>query len=186
MPGRNRPGTQEEYMSDPTHLHLIVCTFDAVSKADMVRHAIQTWDKRLDTVKLGNIAVVQRDADGKVSFRETQDVRQELGTVTGTVVGGLAWFLYAFAGSFGPIAANMASYQAEEAVYGLVKDSGFPDDALRAIGEELDTGSSALITLVRPEEEALVVDELEKLGGTIVRHPIPPDIVEQLKQHGAS
>jgi uncharacterized membrane protein len=95
----------------------------------------------------------------------------------------LAWFLYAFAGSFGPVAANMAVYRAEEAIYGLVKDSGFPDPALHEIGRELDAGSSALITLVRPEEEALVVDELEKLGGTIVRHPIPPDIVEQLKHH---
>jgi uncharacterized membrane protein len=58
---------------------------------------------------------------------------------------------------------------------------GFPDYTLQQIGETLDAGSSALITLVRPDEEPIVIEELQKLGGTIVQHTIDADVATLLQ-----
>lgn len=162
-------------------MRLIICTFDATDKADAVKDTLQAWDRRLDTVKLGNIAIVNKTTEGQVSFRETHDIRYELGAMTGALASGVAWFIYAFAGSFGPIAGKWAGYQVENAVERAVSDMGFPDYTLQQIGETLDAGSSALITLVKPDEEPIVIEELQRLGGTIVQHTIDADVATLLQ-----
>jgi uncharacterized membrane protein len=162
-------------------MRLIICTFDATDKADAVKDTLHAWERRLHTVKLGNIAIVHKTTEGQVSFRETHDIRYELGAMTGALAGGVAWFLYAFAGSFGPIAGKWAGYQVENAVERAVTDMGFPDHTLQQIGESLDAGSSALITLVRPDEEPIVVEELQRLGGTIVQHTIDAELAAELQ-----
>jgi uncharacterized membrane protein len=60
------------------------------------------------------------------------------------------------------------------------RDVGFPDEALRQLGEQLHAGSSALVTLVEPDQAATVVAELEKLGGTITHSQLPPETIAAL------
>ena len=161
-------------------MRLIVCAFDAADKAEEVEQALEALDRRLETIKLGNIAVIERDAGGQVSFRETRDRRNALSQVTGMAAGAVAWLVYAFAGSLGyqaGPAAYSASYNTAER---LIRDSGFYDEALREIGEHLDAGSSALITLVTPEEEPIVVEELERLGGKLIQADVAPEIIAEL------
>ncbi len=165
-------------MSDS--MQLIICTFDAATRASEVQEAIRAWDRQIDTVRLGNIAIVQKTSDGQISFRETEDIGQELGNITGAIAGGVAWFVYAFAGSFGAVAGPMARFKTENSVRRLVGDMGFPDPALQEIGAQLNAGSSALITLVQSGEISLVITELQRLGGTIVEHAVAADIVAEL------
>lgn len=161
-------------------MQLIICTFDAATRASEVHEAIRAWDRQIDAVRLGNVAIVQKSSDGQISFRETEDIGRELSNITGAIAGGVAWFVYAFAGSFGQIAGPWARFRAENSVRRLVGDMGFPDYALEDIGNQLDAGSSALITLVQPGEAPLVRAELQRLGGTIVEHEIAPEIVAEL------
>lgn len=167
-------------------MQLIICTFDATGRAEAVKAAIQAMEERLHSIKLGNIAIVQKTPDGQINFRETKDIGSELGQIAGTVVGGISWFIYAFAGAFGPVAGRLASARTDEFVHRLVGDAGFPDEALYEVGQRLDAGSSALITLVTPEEQPLVVAELVRLGGHIVEHTVAPEIVAQLTQQADS
>jgi uncharacterized membrane protein len=163
-------------------MRLIVCAFDAADKAEEVEQALEALDRRLETVKLGNIAIVERTADGQISFRETKDHRNVLSQVTGMVAGAASWMIYAFAGSLGyqagPAAYSMSYNTAER----LIRDSGFYDEALREIGEHLDAGSSALITLVTPDEEPVVVEELERLGGKLIQREVAPEVFAELMQ----
>ena len=162
-------------------LQLIICTFDGAEKAEEVRQAIEALDVRLDTIKLGNIAVVKKNADGQIVFHETAERRVEaLSTAAGAVVKGVTWLLYNIAGMLGPVAGPLAGQETKAIVQSIAPDVGFPDDALRDIGDRLDAGHSALITLVRPEEYPVVVAELERLGGQLVDHRLPADVVARL------
>ncbi|NJO05433.1 MAG: DUF1269 domain-containing protein [Chloroflexaceae bacterium] len=169
-------------MSDQEH-RLIICTFDATEgdeRAQQVQRALTAWDRHTDTVRLGNVAVVQKNSDGTIRYRETNDIHRELSDIAGIAAGAVSWFIYAIAGAFGPVAEEMARYQSQNAVSTLLGDAGFPDGALAAVGEALDAGSFALITLVREGDVSLVEQELAHLGGHILTHPLPPDVMAQL------
>ncbi len=166
-------------MTNP--LQLIICTFDGTDKAEDVRKAIEALDARLDAIKLGNIAVVKKNSDGQIVFDETANRPVEVvSTVAGTVVKGVTWLLYNIAGMLGPVAGPLAGQETKAAVQTIAPDVGFPDDALREIGERMDAGHSALITLVKPEEYPIVAAELERLGGRLVEHLVPEAVVARL------
>jgi uncharacterized membrane protein len=159
---------------------LIICAFDAVAKADEVKGALRELDKESPTVELGDIAIVKKDPDGAISFHETGDHRTVVGKVAGAVAGGVAWFVYAFAGSLGNTAGPMVYDGAYNAAQSRIKDAGFPDSALRELGEHLDAGSSALITLVTDDEADLVKARLEQLGGVFIEHTLPAEVAAAL------
>ena len=163
-------------------MRLIVCAFDATDKAEEVEEALEALDRRLETIKFGNIAVVEKTADGQVSFRESKDHRNVLSQVTGMAAGAASWLVYAFAGSLGYQAGPAAYSVSYNTAERLIRDSGFLDDALREVGEHLDAGSSALITLVTPDEEQVVIEELERLGGKLIQQDVAPEILAELTQ----
>lgn len=165
-------------------MQLIICAFDAVEQAERVRDVLEQLDRRDHAIRLGNLALVRRAADGDITFEESGDSRGRLGQVLGAVVGSVTDFIYAFAGSFGPPAGQIAARETNNAVQRLVHDAGFPDEALLAIGARLQAGETALITLVRPEDAAFVSSELERLGGHLIAHTLPGEVVAELSRPG--
>ena len=120
-------------------MRLIVCAFDATDKADEVEQALEALDRRLETIKLGNIAIVEKTADGQVSFRETKDHRNVISQVTGMAAGAASWLVYAFAGSLG--------YQAGPAAYSCL--TVLPDKSIACLFECGRTNAYETITLAR-------------------------------------
>ena len=168
-------------MAPHTHTQLIVCTFDGEAKADEATAAIQALDAQFDTIKLGNIAVLRKDERGEITFWETKELR-EYGRDTrfGAVLGWLFGAANALVGApVGPAHGFTAGATLGTEMAAL-RDVGFPDDALRTIGQQLHAGSSALVTLVEPDQAPIVVAELERLGGTIVQGALPPATLEAL------
>ncbi len=165
-------------MSDSSQL--IICTFDAADKADEVEQALDALDKQLDTFKLGNVAIIRKTTEGEVEFHETRDRMRDVSQTVGAVAGTVAWFVHSLAGSFGAMAGENVSESTYSAVRRRLRDSGFPDDALEQIGEHLDAGMSALITLVRPQEAPYVTAEIEKLGGHLMEQTLNPTLVAEL------
>lgn len=161
-------------------MQLIVCTFDAADQAENVRDVLEQLDSRDHAIRLGNLALVRKSVDGDITFEESDDNRARIGQVLGAVVGSVTDFIYAFAGSFGPPAGRLAAEETQSAVQRLVRDSGFPDEALLSIGARLQAGETALITLARPEDAAFVGAELQRLGGTMIDHTLPAEVVAEL------
>ena len=159
---------------------LIICTFDAADKASEVEEALDALDKQIDHFKLGNVAIIRKTDDGEVEFHETQDRMRDLSQTVGAVAGTVAWFVHSLAGSFGAMAGENVSESTYAAVRSRLRDSGFADDALERVGEHLDTGMSALITLVSPEEAPYVIAEIEKLGGHLEEQTLEPDLLAEL------
>lgn len=161
-------------------MRLLIYTFDSAGRAAEARSALERLDRQLGE-RNGHFAVVRRGEDGAISLREPQDLGQELATVAASVAGGVTWFVYTFVGLIGTPPAVVAEQVADETSRRLVRDSGFPDGALYEIGEELDTGSAALVALVPADERDALVAELERLGGRLWEHPLPPAVVAELR-----
>jgi uncharacterized membrane protein len=164
-----------------SNTRLIICTFDGDAQAETARAAIQALDEQLDTLKLGNIAILRKGADGKVTFWETEELHEYSRDSTfGIVLGWLLGAANTLVGAPLGIAPGVESGAALGNEVAAQRDVGFPDQALRQLGEQLHAGSSALITLVDPEHGPTVVAELEKLGGTIMQGQLPPETVAAL------
>jgi len=165
-----------------SHTQLIVCTFDGDAQADAARAAIQSLDKQLGTLKLGNIAILRKGADGGVTFSETEQLHEYSRDSTfGIVLGWLLGAANTLVGAPLGVAPGVESGAALGTEAAAQRDVGFPDEALRQLGEQLHAGSSALVTLVDPDHGATVLAELEKLGGTIMQSQLPAETVAALK-----
>lgn len=160
-------------------MELVVCAFVGSEKAEQVKSALQKYDEELDAIKLGNIAVLKKDEKGKFSFHETdEDAAVKQGATIGLLSGAILSVL------FGPLA--MAAGAAAGAAAGSLPfvsmvDLGFPDSALKKLGNSLDSGSSALVLLAELDEVALVIEFLEQQGGTLIQHKLPTDVIKTLK-----
>ncbi|KGF72080.1 hypothetical protein DO97_12355 [Neosynechococcus sphagnicola sy1] len=158
-------------------MELVVCTFEGATKAEEAKQAIQHLDTQLVTVKLGNIAVLRKDEAGKFSFSETG---AEAAVAQGTTIGMLSGMILGML--FGPaaLAAGAAVGTLAGGLPFVGIDLGFPDPILKQLGDSLKAGSSALVTLLKPEERDLIIEELQTLGGTLIQHELPADIVQKL------
>lgn len=161
-------------------LHLILCAFDGVNKADEAAAAMREIDEQLDTVKLGNLAVIRKLPDGTVSVRDAHDARQALSRIAAPVVGAIAWFVSQVVGAPAPVAEATAEVDTEAAFTRWMSDGGFPDAALRAVGERIADGSSALVVLAKADEAAIVTSELVRLGGHMVERTLGMDLISRL------
>jgi uncharacterized membrane protein len=166
--------------TSPVTSQLVICAFEGAEKADAVRDAIIELDRQTDAIKLGNIAVVRRNDAGEIVFDESKDWRNFASNTAGAVTNGVTWLLYNIAGMMGPVSGPLAGQKMQNAVNRFASDSGFPDAALRELGERLIAGQSALISVVKPAEQPLVVQELERLGGHIVSHEVAGDLIDKL------
>ncbi len=165
-------------MSD--EMRLLVYTFDSAGQANAARADLEALDRTMGEAH-GHYAVVQKDAEGVISLREPRDLRQEIAQVAATVAGGVTWFLYTFVGLMGTPPAFMAEHAADETAHRLVRDSGFPDQALYEIGEDLKTGGAAVVAIVPAAEREPLVAELERLGGRLWEHALPSAVAAELK-----
>ncbi len=173
---------KRDMMSDD--MRLLVYTFDSVGQAEEARADLVALDRQIGE-RHGHFAVVQKDGNGTISLREPHDLQQELAQIATAVAGGVAWFLYTFVGLMGTPPAFMAEQATDVAAHRMVRDSGFPDQALYEIGEALIVGSAAVVAVVPADERDAIVAELERLGGDLWEHRLPAAIVAELRASAA-
>jgi uncharacterized membrane protein len=122
-------------------------------------------------------AVVQKAADGKISFVETKDMT----TAQGAKVGGLAGAaLGIIAGPIGVIGGGAIGAGAGSLAAKL-RDSGFPDAQLKGLGEDLSAGEAAMVALVGDDgvakaQELLKVVEAQR----VVVNDVSTDLADLL------
>jgi len=107
-------------------------------------------------VDLGNVALVQRDHDGKVEFTETQD----WGIGKSALVGAIAGLLLPGVGTI--------TLAAGGALAAYFVDLGFPDPLLKRMGEGLDANSSMLVALVNASGLVRAGEVIEQAHGKVM------------------
>ena len=152
-------------MTDNKTLVVVVATFGNEYEATESLNQLKTMDKG-GSIKLVDAAVVVHDTEGKVTFKETSDPSGKAWAKRGAVAGGLVGLIFPPSIIAGAIVGGAGG-----GVWGKIRDKGFKDEDLKAIGESLEPGTSAIIAVA----EDRMVEQLERaLSGyeKIAKHAV--------------
>jgi uncharacterized membrane protein len=124
---------------------------------------------REGSIELIDAAVAVHTADDKVKIEETADPSGKKMGKRGAIAGGLVGLIFPPSIIAGAIVGGAGG-----GIWGKIRDKGFKDEDLKAIGESLPPGSSAIIAIA----EDRMLERLERgLEGynRIARHALSAD-----------
>lgn len=161
-------------MSD-VPVQLIVAAFkDEKSAKDALDSLKKAQQEKL--IKIDNAAVLRKDQNGKLHIKETGDMSggegAALGAVAGAAIGLLAGPLLVVPAAVGALVGGLAA---------KLRDSGFSDARLKALGEGLTPGSSAIVAVVEHRWVGDVEKAMAEAGADLFTAALSSDISEQLE-----
>jgi uncharacterized membrane protein len=154
-------------------VEVFVAAFGNEEQAGDALKDFQSMDRE-GSIDLIDAAVVVREADGRVKFEETADPSGKKWAKRGAIAGGLVGLIFPPS-----IIAGALVGGAGGGVWGKIRDKGFKDEDLKAIGESLEPGSSAIIAIA----EDRVLERLERgIEGyeKIARHALSAEAAAQI------
>ncbi len=156
-------------------VELIVAAFqDEKSAAQALNALKQARRERL--IGIQNAAVLRKDEKGKLHIQETADMGggkgAALGGVAGAVIGLIAGPALLVPVAVGALVGGLAA---------KLRDSGFSNERLRTLGENLKPGSSAIVAVVEHRWVAEVENAMAEAGADAVTAALGADIAAQLE-----
>lgn len=160
-------------MADEVSLRAVVASFQTPDGASSALQLLKSvWG---DVVALKEAAVVVRDGDDKLQIKESHHVA--LGAVVGAIVGTVVGLIV---GPVGPVAAGGAAIGA---LANRLRDTGFPDERLKRIGEALTPGTSVLVAIVEPPSVIELERKLRMAAPDVTIETVRVDLASQLEEH---
>jgi uncharacterized membrane protein len=155
-------------------VEVFVAAFGNETQAGEALKDFRAMDRE-GSIDLIDAVVVVHGADGKVRFQETADPSGKKLGKRGAIAGGLIGLIFPPSIIIGAAVGGVGG-----GVWGKIRDKGFKDDDIKAIGESLEPGTSAIIAIA----EDKVVERLEKgLEGysKIARHALSAEAAAQIE-----
>lgn len=157
---------------------LIVIGFDSEERAEEVRDRLLAL-QRTHIIRLEDAVVASKRDNGRVRLNQIASPATSgalAGGFWGLLIGAL--FLMPHVGLFVGAAAGGLS--------GALTDVGVDDDFMRELGDMLQPGGAALFLLVRRMTDDKVLDELQGIGGKVLRTSLDHSKEQQLRDalHG--
>ncbi|MFP2904173.1 DUF1269 domain-containing protein [Pyxidicoccus sp. 3LFB2] len=150
--------------------HLVLALFDNESAADQAVHALKSWDKATEYMRLDAIGVLVKDRNGEVkehklgrqAGKRGMGIGVALGVIAAIPTGGLSLVGSAVGGAVGG------------GVIGKFFHKGLKltDADVARIDSKLDAGHAAVGVLTWDSETDAVTDKLKELGGTPQTHEV--------------
>ena len=161
-------------MSD-VPIQLFVAAFKGEGDADQVLKELKAA-KRERVIGIQNAAVLRRDQKGKLHIKETGDwgggkgaaAGAAVGVAVGLLTGGTGLLLGAAAAAIGGVAAKL-------------RDSGFSDARLKALGASLQPGTSAIVAVIEHIWVAEMEEEMAEVGADVFTVALADDIAAELE-----
>lgn len=156
-------------------LEMVALVSDAADNAKEALKGIKKAAKR-DDLKVHNAAVLIKDAEGKASITETEDISPSHGALFGAISGGLVGLL---GGPVG-VVVGAAAGAAAGGVAARWIDMGISDEYLSSLEEGLKPGSSALVLLVGQESAEQTAEALAAFEGRVLRQALTTDVIAEI------
>ena len=154
-------------------LEVFVAAFGSEQEAGDALKDFKAMDRE-GSIELIDAAAIVHGADGKVRFEETGDPSGKKWAKRDAIAGGVVGLIFPPS-----ILAGAAVGAGAGGIWGKVRDKGIPDEDLRAIGESIPQGSSAIIAVA----EDRTLERLQRgIEGyqRISRHALNADASAQL------
>jgi uncharacterized membrane protein len=137
-------------MSD-NPIQVFIATFGDEFEAKQALDDFQAMERH-GSIDLIDAAVIVRGADGKVKFEETADPSGKKWAKRGAIAGGVVGLLFPPS-----LIASAVVGGGAGGIWGKIRDKGFKDEDLKAVGESMDPGTSAIIAIA----EDRVIEQLQ-------------------------
>ena len=164
-------------MSD-NPIQIFIAKFGDEAAAKQSLEDFQAMDRE-GSIELIDAAVIVRGADGKVRFEETADPSGKKWAKRGAIAGGVVGLIFPPTLIASAIVGGGAG-----GLWGKIRDKGFKDEDLKAVGEEMDPGTSAIIAIA----EDHVIERLENgLEGyeKIAKHAVSAEAATAIVAEGS-
>ncbi len=149
-------------MGDDVLIDVVVAAFDDESAATSAMDQLSKV-RRAGEIELKAMAIVRRDADGRLHIKETNDPGAIRGAVVGGAVGGVIGLL------LGPLAIPAAAAGAAiGALTEKLHDAGIEDAKLERLGEGLRAGVAAVVAMTTADSSAAVQRIVREAGARVI------------------
>ena len=155
-------------------VQIVVAAFNSPDGADQAVKSLKEAQSA-GLVTIDNLAILTKDADGKLDIKEPTDWGGSRGAVIGGVTGAAVGLLAGPVGWALGIGALIGGLAAK------LRDSGFSDERLRRLGESLKPSSSALLAVVEHRWVATLEKQLAEEGANTLTEEIGADIAKELE-----
>jgi len=161
---------------------LVVLGFDDVFKADEVLLALRKLQQQ-HLIDLEDAAVVVRQADGTVQITQSYPLvaaGAATGALQGTIWGSLIGLLFLNPLIGAAIGAGVGA--GTGAATGALLDIGIDDAFIKATGETITPGTSALFVLVRQATPDRVIAEVQRYDPTVLHTSLSAKAEAELRE----
>ena len=155
-------------MTDAQVLEMIVLVFKDEKSGSEALKILNTAQKD-GVISIVNAAVLKKDANGKASYSEVEDLRLRK---KGRIIGGVAGAALALLGGPAGILISTAIGVGSGGLLSRLKDKGVPNDQLKEVASALDAGSSALVAVIDHVWVQKVIDEVALQTALVVREEL--------------
>ena len=157
-------------------VQVIVAKFQEETTAEEALKLLEEARKQ-GAIDFEDAAVIKKDEEGQIHYKETTDVSAGRGAAIGGVIGGVL-------GLIGGPAGVAILGAAGAAVGGLAAhgDAGFKDERLEKLGEGLEPGTSAIVAVVAHVWVAEIEKQLADSAADVTTHDLQEDMVDQMRE----
>jgi uncharacterized membrane protein len=186
---------------------LILALFEDAAMGAVAEKALREWERQVDSIKLGNVAVVARDAEGEVHVQQGGHLSPRRGALFGLITGGLlgaavvglpltvaigtAAGIQAAAVAGGTLASATASASSTALAFEAAIATGLSAAMSGGLGAAVGTAAGGIASLFGYRDE-----DLERLGAcleanhsavvTLVTVAEEPEVTEFLERLGGT
>src|SRR3954454_10319826 len=168
---------KERHMATST-VEVFVAAFGNEDEADAAVKDFKAMDRE-GTIELIDAAAIVHGADEKAHFEETADPSGKRWAKRGAIAGGLVGLIFPPA-----IIASAAVGAGAGGIWGKVRDKGFTDDDLKAVGDGMEPGTSAIIAIAEDRVIERLVKGLEGYD-RIARHAVSSEAAVMITAEGS-
>ncbi len=160
-------------MSD-VPVQVIVAAFQQEQGAENALQDLKEAKKER-VIAIENAAIIRRDEGGKLHVKEMRDMGGGKGAAIGGVVGAVVGLLT------GPLILAAGAGALVGGLAAKLRDSGFPNERLKEIGDALTPGTSALVAVIDHTWVREAQERLARFGADVMTESIKADIAQQLE-----
>lgn len=160
---------------------LVVVTYPDEYRAAEVLAVLQRLQEKL-LIDLEDAGYVMREKNGNLKLHETIPMTRigaTSGLASGTMWGALIGLLF-MQPALGAVA-GAALGASTGALSGKLADYGIPNDFVKQLGQNLQSGSSTLFVLIRRATPDKVLAEINQYGGTVLHTSLSKDAETRLQ-----